>query len=174
MRTASYWIRKLGLVPHPEGGYFRETYRSGETINLAVLPKRYTGKRSFSTAILFLLEGRQVSRLHRLTSDEVWHFHAGSGLTIHVITTKGRYHSIKLGPGSGRDEVFQAVVKSGDWFGATVNDAKSYSLAGCTVAPGFDFADFEIADASKLSRKYPRYRKMIERLTTQGKSGRLE
>jgi uncharacterized protein len=164
MRTAAYWIKKLGLVPHPEGGYFRETYRSGQTIKQVGLPKRYTGKRSFSTAILFLLKGGQVSSLHRLKSDEVWHFHAGSGLTIHVITAKGRYHSIKLGTGSGRGEVFQAVVKAGDWFGATVNNAKSYSLVGCTVAPGFDFADFEIADASTLSRKYPKHGKIINRL----------
>jgi predicted cupin superfamily sugar epimerase len=165
MRAAAYWIRKLGLIPHPEGGYFRETYRSGQIIKPAGLPKRYTGPRAFSTAILFLLKGGQVSRLHRLKSDEVWHFHAGSGLTIHVITAKGRYESTRLGPGSGRGEVFQAVVKAGNWFGATVNNAKSYSLVGCTVAPGFDFADFEIADRDELIGRYPRHRKIIRALT---------
>src|SRR6266404_7755360 len=101
--SAAYWIERLQLTPYPEGGYFRETYRSPELVAPDALPARFPGARAFSTAIYFLLPSNEVSRLHRLRSDELWHFYAG-----------------------------------GAWFGARVRDPGSFTLAGCTVAPGFD------------------------------------
>jgi uncharacterized protein len=165
MKRADYWIRKLKLIPHPEGGYFRETYRSTERIMTAGLPKRYSGSRHFSTAILFLLKKGQVSRLHRLKSDETWHFHAGSALTIHAISPAGRYKAFRLGGSPVRGEEFQITVKAGHWFGATIAGRGAFSLVGCTVAPGFEFADFEMADRRKLIGRYPRHRRVIEKLT---------
>jgi predicted cupin superfamily sugar epimerase len=166
MNTASYWIRKLGLKKHPEGGYYREVYRSDETIARAALPGRYSGKRAFSTSIYFLLDGTGVSTFHRLKSDELWHFYAGSSLTIHIISPKGKYSRIRLGPSRARQQVFQYTVKRNTWFGATVDNLKSYSLVGCTVAPGFDFADFQPATRKELLNLCPGKRTVINNLTT--------
>jgi uncharacterized protein len=160
MKDARYWIKKLELAKHPEGGYFKETYRSNETIFAAALPPRFDGNRAFSTAIYFLLTAVECSSLHRIKSDEMWHFHAGSELIIHIIEPTGSYSQIKLG-----GDRFQAVVPAGCWFGATVDEPQSYALVGCTVAPGFDFADFELARRDELIAQYPRLRGIIERLT---------
>lgn len=146
--TAAYWIETLGLRPHPEGGYFRETYRS-----------------PFSTAIYFLLPGDQVSAVHRIRSDELWHFHAGSALTLSVIHSSGRLEEIALGPRADRGERLQAAVPAGCWFGASVDDRASYALVGCTVAPPFEFRDFELGDRARLLAEYPQHRDLIERLT---------
>ena len=162
---AAYWIRKLRLAPHPEGGCFRETYRSAEAIRRSGLPARYAGRRAFSTAILFLLKSGDRSCFHRLKSDELWHFHAGDACTIHVISRDGRYSRTQLGPAAGKGECFQAVVPAGEWFGATVAPGGAYALMGCTTAPGFDFADFEMAERGALLKRYPRHRRIIERLT---------
>ena len=164
-KNASYWIEKLGLEKHPEGGYYQETYRCNLEISHENLPKRYQGSRSCSTAIYFLLEGTDFSALHRLHSDELWHFYAGSSLTVHVIEESGNYNPIKLGGNFEEGEVFQAVVKAGDWFGATVNDPQSYSLVGCTVAPGFDFNDFELGKTQELTKVYPQHQSLIEKMT---------
>lgn len=146
--SPEYWIETLGLAPHPEGGYFRETYRS-----------------AFSTAIYFLLPGDQVSALHRIKSDELWHFHAGSRLTLFVIHPEGRLERVALGPRADNGEALQAVVPAGCWFGAVVNDLASYALAGCTVALPFEFDDFELGDPARLLAEYPQHRAVIERLT---------
>lgn len=163
--TPDYWIERLELDPHPEGGYFRETYRSEEDLSAENLPERYGSGRSLSTAIYFLLRGSQVSRFHRLKSDELWHFHAGSSVTIHLIDPDGSYSQLRLGSDPDRGERFQRVIPAGCWFGATVDDPDSYTLVGCTVAPGFDFADFEMGDRTTLSTQFPAYREVIERLT---------
>jgi predicted cupin superfamily sugar epimerase len=160
MKDAQYWIKKLQLARHPEGGYFKETYRSNETIRAAGLPPRFDEDRAFSTAIYFLLTGDDRSALHRIKSDEMWHFYAGSELTIHVIEPTGNYGQIKLG-----GDRFQAVVPAGCWFGATVEQRQAYALVGCTVAPGFDFADFELAKRDELIAQFPQHRVIIERLT---------
>ncbi|MDM8525501.1 cupin domain-containing protein [Desulfococcaceae bacterium HSG8] len=165
MKDSEYWINKLELAEHPEGGYFRETYRSDEFIDTDALPERFNGQRAFSTAIYFLLKGNQVSRLHRIRSDELWHFYAGSPLTIHIIDPQGQYERIRLGGNLDNGEVFQAVVKSGSWFGAAPDIADSYSLVGCTVAPGFDFHDFEMGDRDELLDKYPQHASVINLLT---------
>jgi len=163
--TAADWIRALDLQPHPEGGYYREVYRSAETIPPTGLPPRYTSERAFSTSIYFLLENDQSSVLHRLKSDELWHFYAGQPLTIHVFKPDGRYQPLALGPRPEQGDQFQAVVRAGAWFGAERADAKGYSLVGCTVAPGFDFSDFEYADREALAQTHPRQAPVIRKLT---------
>jgi predicted cupin superfamily sugar epimerase len=165
MFDAQYWIQKLNLQPHPEGGFFAETYRSNESIKGMHLPQRYTGDRSFSTALYFLIAVGNFSALHRIQSDELWHFYTGSTLTVHVIHPEGRAEVISLGPDIENGEVFQAVVKAGCWFGSSVNNGSGYALVGCTVAPGFDFADFELANRADLIKLFPDNRSIIEQLT---------
>ena len=164
MDEAGTWIERLGLVPHPEGGFFREIYRSADLISPACLP-RLSGPRCLATSIYYLLRGGQVSLFHRLRSDEVWHFYAGGGLTIAVIRPEGALEEIRLGPDRPAGEVFQAVVPAGRWFGAFVKGTAAFALAGCTLSPGFDHGDFELGRRADLLRQYPRHRAMILRLT---------
>lgn len=165
MRDADDWIRTLGLTKHPEGGYYRETYRSEEAIAEAHLPARFDGDRVFSTSLYFLLRDGQFSAFHRLTQDEVWHFYDGSPLTIHVIDAAGDYRRIKLGRSPEGNQQLQVVVKAGWLFGATVDEPDSYSLVGCTVAPGFEFRDLAMPARRELVEQYPEHREIIERLT---------
>jgi uncharacterized protein len=163
-KDAQYWIEKLALTPHPEGGYFRQTYRSDLTIAKAALPN-FPGPRSTSTAIYFLLDGENFSAFHRIRSDELWHFYAGTTLNIHVIDPNGNYSQILLGQNHDHGENFQALVKAGCWFASRVQDPKSFALVGCTVAPGFDFEDFELAKRLDLSQRFPQHKSLIEKLT---------
>ena len=165
MKDARYWIGKLGLEAHPEGGYFRQTYKADLILAKESLPAEFTGARAASTAIYFLLEGEEFSAFHRLRSDEVWHFHVGATLVVHVIDSDGRYAEILLGSDPDAGEVLQAVVKAGCWFASRVRDGKGFALVGCTVAPGFEFEDFEMATREELVAKYPQHRGVIERLT---------
>jgi predicted cupin superfamily sugar epimerase len=154
-------IEQLQLAPHPEGGYFRETYRAAESVGATALPRRFTGERSISTAIYFLLEAGQCSHLHRIRSDEVWHFYAGDPLDVMEIDGAGELKVTRIGTGG----VYQHVVPAGVWFGAAPAEGGRFALVGCTVAPGFDFADFELADRAALLREYPRHQDWIRRLT---------
>jgi predicted cupin superfamily sugar epimerase len=159
-------VDRLQLTPHPEGGYFRETYRATEGVAGSALPRRFGGERSISTAIYFLLEAGQCSHLHRIRSDEVWHFYAGDPLDVVEIDTAGQLKTTRL----GGDLLYQHVVPAGVWFGATPAPAgqfapHGFALVGCTVAPGFDFADFELADRETLLRAYPGHQDWIRRLT---------
>lgn len=163
--SADYWIATLGLRPHPEGGFYSETYRSPEMIPAEGLPSRYGAARSFSTAIYFLLKGDQISALHRLRSDEMWHFHAGGALVVHIIEADGAHRAIRVGPEPEDGDRFQALAPAGCWFGAELADAGGFALVGCTVAPGFSFDDFELGDRDHLLRLYPRHQALIERLT---------
>jgi uncharacterized protein len=165
LQDGDKWIELLQLEKHPEGGYFRETYRSKETIDREHLPKRFNGNRSFSTAIYFLLKGNDFSAFHRIRQDELFHFYDGSPLTIHVIDSSGNYLKIKLGRNIKNGEVPQATIKAGWIFGASVIDSNSYSLVGTTVAPGFDFEDFELVDPNQLIELYPKHKNIIEKLT---------
>ncbi|MFD2932244.1 cupin domain-containing protein [Spirosoma flavum] len=174
--TAAYYVQTFNMQPHPEGGYFAETYRSAETISQSDLPSRFGGTRSFCTAIYFLLESHHVSAFHRIKSDEIWHFYAGSPLEIFVISSTGELTIIRLGNNPEQGEVFQAVVPAGCWFGskpAVDSDALdslavgvNFSFVGCTVAPGFDFADFDMANRSTLLADFPQHQATIESLTT--------
>ena len=163
--NAAFWIEHLKLTRHPEGGWFRESYRAVESIPEAGLPARFQGGRSFSTAILFLLEQGDISALHRLKSDEVWHFYEGAPLTVHVITPDGEYREILLGRDPEKGERFQAVVPAGCWFGAEPAGGVGFSLVGCTVAPGFDFSDFEMARCTELESLFPDHAALIRRMT---------
>jgi predicted cupin superfamily sugar epimerase len=164
-QTAEYWIERLGLERHPEGGFFRQTYGSDVVIAREALPAGFGGSRPVSTAIYFLLEGENFSAFHRLRSDELWHFYAGATVEVHVIEEGGGYSQILLGRNAEAGEVFQAVVKAGCWFGSRVRDGKSWALVGCTVSPGFDFEDFEMGKREELLRVYPQHRDVIGRLT---------
>jgi len=161
--TATFWINTLDLIHHPEGGWFHETYRSSESFPAEVLPNRFPGPRSICTAIYFLLEKDEFSALHRIKSDEIWHFHEGAPLTVHVLTPTGEQYEILLGRNAKKGECFQAVVPAGCWFGATTHG--DFSLVGCTVAPGFDFSDFEMADRNNLTALFPNHAALINRLT---------
>jgi len=161
---AEYWIKKLQLQPHPEGGYFRQTYRSPLRLAGEALPG-FPGARAASTAIYFLLEGKNFSAFHRLRSDEMWHFYAGSPLLVHVIEASGMYSAIALGSDAEAGQTLQAVVPAGCWFASHVADWKSWVLVGCTVSPGFDFEDFEMAKRAELAGMYPQHQELIEQLT---------
>jgi len=166
IQHAQRLIDRLALEKHPEGGYYRETYRSEESMPAKNLPERFVcGVRSFSTAIYFLLADEDYSALHRIKSDEVWHFYAGGALMIHELDQSGRYTRHRLGGDTGEDVAFQAVVRAGSWFGATLEKPDTFALVGCTVAPGFDFRDFKMADRAELLRLYPGHGEIIERLT---------
>lgn len=165
MKTAQDWVESLGLEPHPEGGFYRETYRS---------PRLLGGRVAISTAIYFLLRRRDISAFHRITSDEVWHLYAVSPLTrlrIWRLTPEGRLGTFLLGNEPARNEVFQDMVPAGDWFAGEVEvldggDAEgAYALVGCTVSPGFQFSEFELADCEVLSRQWPEHRDLIKRLS---------
>ena len=158
---ARYWIDDLKLSPHPEGGYFRATYKADLTIPHSALPSPFGGNRAASTAIYFLLEGKDFSAFHRIAADEVWHFYAGNGLVVYVIDAEGNASELPLGSDAG----FQAVVKAGCWFASRLKEPVGFALVGCTVAPGFEFEDFEMAKRAELVRAYPAHRKLIEELT---------
>lgn len=158
-------IETYGLAPHPEGGFFRESYRAAETIPQSALPSRFAGERRHCTAIYFLLPEGSKSNLHRIKSDEVWHFYLGGPLTLAQIHPGGRTKMVTLGQDISRGEKLQHVVPMGCWFGAYPNPSSGFSFVGCTVAPGFDFADFELGQRSRLIRKFPGAKALIERLT---------
>jgi predicted cupin superfamily sugar epimerase len=165
MNPGEYWIQKLGLARHPEGGYFREIYRSSEGIPRKGLPDRYDGPRFFSTSMYYLLSGEEVSYFHRLKSDEIWHFYRGSFLSLYVISPEGRLGEIQIGSDIEAGQVFQTVIPAGHWFAASVGEPDSYSLVGCTVAPGFDFRDFELGQRNELLAVYPQHQAIIKKLT---------
>lgn len=162
MPTIDELVKQLGLLPHPEGGYYSETYRSSGGYTLA---GEQAGYRSYSTAIYFLLTRGNFSALHRIKSDEVWHFYLGDPVHIHTISPEGEYRCKVLGNNFSMNEIPQYVVAAGWWFGSESVGETGYSLVGCTVAPGFDFADFELAEKEKLVAEFPGYQSIIEQLT---------
>jgi hypothetical protein len=165
MKRGGEWIERLGLAPHPEGGYFREVYRSADRIAAPGLPSRYAGPRSLATSIYYLLSGEDISALHRLRTDEIWHFYLGSPLAIVVLKGSGAAVELRLGRNPAAGEVLQAVVPAGLWFGAFVLEPGDFSLVGCALAPGYDPADFELARREDLLSLYPEHRSVILKLT---------
>lgn len=151
-------IDRFALSPHPEGGYFAETYRATTTV-----PTSH-GERSASTAIYFLLPKGTKSHLHRIQSDEAWHFYLGGPLKITELRPDGKVIETVLGQNLDRGNVLQHVVPAGSWFGAIPEPGTDFSFVGCTVAPGFDFADFELADPDQLSQQYPHAAPQIQQL----------
>jgi predicted cupin superfamily sugar epimerase len=161
---AQKYIKQLQLKKHPEGGYYREVYRSGEMILPEHLPKRYKSSRNFFTSIYFLLEGKQFSAFHLLQSDEIWHFYDGSNVLIYIINQNGELSIKRLGRGKGCE--FQLTIEMKNWFAAEVENKKSFALFGCTVSPGFEFDDFKIGKRAILIKLFPQQKSIITRLTT--------
>ncbi|MFY0651895.1 MAG: cupin domain-containing protein [Cyclobacteriaceae bacterium] len=160
-RNAAYWIKELDLIDHPEGGYYKETYRS----NYKISHHEFRGERNASTAIYFLLVQDNFSAFHRIKSDELWHFYDGDPVSIFVIGKAGNLDCIKLGLNAAKGEVPQAVVSAGCWFASCVDSGGAYGLVGCTVSPGFDFQDFELADRKDLSQLFPQHTELINKFT---------
>ncbi|HEU4471802.1 MAG TPA: cupin domain-containing protein [Flavisolibacter sp.] len=162
--TAASLVRHLGLSQHPEGGYYKETYRSAGEIPASALPG-IAGNRQYATAIYYLLEKGDFSAFHRIQSDEGWHFYAGGTLLVHVLSESGDYSCVKLGARLEEGETFQFVVPARAWFASELAPGTEFCLAGCTVSPGFDFADFELAGRAALIAQYPQHADIIGRLT---------
>jgi len=161
MIAGSSLIEKYQLIAHPEGGYYRSTYRASLVLPAATLPLAFGGDRPVSTAIYFLLEAGDFSAFHRIKSDECWHFYKGDPLWIHCLYPNGKYQRLTLGAGQEADEHYQLVVPAGTWFASEPALDSAYSFVGCTVSPGFDFADFEMASTAQLTAAYPSYQALI-------------
>lgn len=162
---ADYYIQKLELTTHVEGGAFKEIYRSLTVIPKTSLSHEFHGDRNTSTAIYFLLKYKQISALHKIASDEMWHFYDGNPLCIYEITKEGILIKHVLGNNLDKGESFTCVIKAGSWFGSRCEVENGFSLVGCTVAPGFDFEDFVLANREELSKEYPQYAGLIHELT---------
>ncbi len=164
MKSIDYWIDHLGLLPHPEGGYYKETYRSQEVLTASALPNRFGGSRNYSTAIYFLLRSEDKSVFHRIKSDELWHFYQGSTLLIYVLR-ENELQIHRLGTNLEKGDSLQVAIPANCWFASHVEMPNGFALCGCTVAPGFDFRDFEIASREVLLKEFPGYSDVIKRLT---------
>jgi predicted cupin superfamily sugar epimerase len=164
--TASDLIRLLDLQPHPrEGGWFRETYRADERITASGLPSRYTTPRSVGTAIYYLLTPDTISPLHRLASDEIFHFYFGEPVRMLQLFPDGRSKTAVLGSDLAAGQSPQVVVPRGVWQGSFLEAGGSFALLGCTVAPGFEYADYEEGRCETLLAQYPACAELIRRLT---------
>jgi len=151
--SAEYWINQLGLEPHPEGGFYRQTYKSVEEV-----PGR---GRVLYTSIYFLMTTGNISHLHRLQSDELWYFHAGDSLSVHMIHENGDYEEVRLGLNLEEGEVPQLLVPKNTIFGSSVLQEDAFALVGCMVSPGFEFEDFEMFTQKELLREYPQHEQVI-------------
>jgi predicted cupin superfamily sugar epimerase len=165
MITAEKLIKQLGLKPHPEGGYYRETYRSNEIIGKKVLPERYAGNRTYATAIYYLLTRETFSAIHRLKTDEIYHFYLGDPVELVQLLPDGSGCIVTLGNDIAGGTQVQTVVSRGTWHGARLAEGGKYALLGTTVSPGFEFADNEIGDRNDLIRSYPSFSDTIIALT---------
>jgi predicted cupin superfamily sugar epimerase len=167
--TAQAYIEALQLLPHPEGGFYKETYRSDCTVQpqpaTSLSSSQLAPVRAASTGIYFLLEHGNFSAFHRIASDEMWHFYAGDALEVLELLETGELVTTLLGMTLAKGETFQHVVKANTWFASRVVEGGAFALVGCTVAPGFDFSDFQLADRVELSRQYPIHREVIATLT---------
>jgi uncharacterized protein len=161
-------VSHFNLLPHPEGGFYRESYRAAGTIPKNALSNEFKGDRNYSTAIYYLLPEGSQSLLHRLHSDEQWHFYLGGPMTLVQISPDGILRKIVLGTDIARGQEVQYVVPANHWFGGFPNPGSRFSFVGCTVAPGFDFADFELGGRKELGDKFPNLHEIIERLGHSG------
>jgi predicted cupin superfamily sugar epimerase len=164
MNSKEALIQKLALQAHPEDGYYKEVYRSEGEIPAQVLPPEFGGSRNYCTSIYYMLTHDTFSAFHRIKQDEIWHFYDGSAIELHVISPTGEHSQHLIGSNVLQNEQPQVVVPAGYWFAAKTT-GKDYSLAGCTVAPGFSFKDFELPKREKLVKQFPQHRDVIERFT---------
>ncbi len=165
MKSAGYWIEELQLEPHPEGGYFKETYKSAESFHSSTLPDRYSSSRPFATSIIFLITSENFSAFHQLKSDEVWHFYDGSTLSLYTINTQGELTTYNLGRKIREGEQLQVIMPHSQWFAGEVSMANSYALVGCSVSPGFEYDDFILGKKENLCKAFPQHKTIISRLT---------
>lgn len=164
--TAEEIIKLLNLKPHPsEGGYFTETYRSEETLGPEALPARYGGARAFGTAIYYLLTPTTFSAMHRLRTDEMFHFYLGDPVEMLQLWPDGSGKTVVLGSDIRNGMLPQAVVPLGVWQGSRLRPGGKFALMGTTVSPGFDFADYEAGYRKELAGGYPVFRETITALT---------
>ena len=160
MTNAATYIQDLNLQPHPEGGYYKETYRAETVVDIA----SFNGTRNVSTAIYFLLEGNNKSHFHKIKSDELWFYHDGASLEIFILS-KTEITLIRLGKNIAHGEVLQAVVPAHTWFASKVKNNEGFVLVSCTVSPGFNFEDFEMATKDNLKMEFPNAIEIIEEMT---------
>ena len=165
IKDAAVICGHLKLLPHPEGGWFREVYRSDEILSTGALPGRYKEAHNVSTSIYFLLESNDFSAFHRIRSDETWHFYKGSPVKLYIITTEGKLLDVILGNNLNDGQLLQFTITRNCWFAAKVVEENSYSLVGCTVAPGFEFADFELGKRHQLEELFPHMQQLINEFT---------
>ena len=157
-------IKELNLEPHPEGGYYKETYRSKGSIPDGTLAE-FKGERTFTTAIYFLLTTYVFSAFHKIKSDEMWHHYDGSAIELHMISPEGEHSIVIIGKDLLNGEHPQYVVPAGYWFGSRIKGEEEFALLGCTVSPGFDFHDFVLAKQEELTPMFPQHEKIIAELT---------
>jgi hypothetical protein len=155
LQKAQEYVDSLGLLPHPEGGFYRETYRSSKTI----------GERDLKTAIYFLITSNNISRFHRIQSDEMWYFHDGSPLSVHILSKENGHQIHKVGLNLSKGESPQFLVPANTIFGSSLDEENTFSLVSCTVAPGFDFVDFELFTTEELLKQFPENEEIIKRMS---------
>jgi predicted cupin superfamily sugar epimerase len=159
-------IALLDLAPLPiEGGYFRQTYLAGEQAAAACLPGRYTGGRAHGSAIYYLLHGAEFSALHRLCSDEIYHFYLGDPVEMLLLYPDGQHRVVILGQDLEHGQQVQFVVPRDVWQGSRLHTAGGWALLGTTMAPAYHPDDFEVGDRAILLRSYPQAAALIEALT---------
>ncbi|MBS6501476.1 MAG: cupin domain-containing protein [Clostridium sp.] len=155
MKNAEYYIKNLEMLPHVEGGYFKESFLSEEKVR---------ENKNLWSSIYFLLRTGEVSNFHRLKSDELWYYHDGEALTIYMISPEGELITKQLGINIEKGEVPQALVPKGYIFGSAMNN-EGFSLVGCMVAPAFEYEDFELFEREYLLNLYPKHKDIIIKLT---------
>ncbi len=161
---AQFYISHLGLEPHPEGGFYKQIFASDVKTHT-----EQDKQRKLYTSIYFLLRSEDISHLHRLQSDELWYYHGGSSLTVHIIDEQGEYKEVNLGLKLEEGEVPQVLVPKNSIFGSSVKEANTFSLVGCMVSPGFEFEDFELFSQEELLKEYPQHEEVIRRLALEKK-----
>ncbi|WP_460219110.1 cupin domain-containing protein [Psychroserpens sp. MEBiC05023] len=165
MSSLEILIKTLELLPHPEGGYFKETYRSEGIISTSCLPSTFKTERNYSTGIYYLLKSEDFSAFHKINQDEMWHFYLGDAIELHMISEEGIHSKVYIGNDIAQGQVLQFVVPKHYWFAAKVSKPNSYALLGCTVAPGFDFKDFTLATRGALIETFPQHKDIITTYT---------
>jgi predicted cupin superfamily sugar epimerase len=161
--NAHYWAKKLDLKPHPEGGWYKEIFKDA----LNVVPQGHGntgGVYSASTGIYFLMDSTHFSAFHRIRFSEGWHFYDGTGICIYIIHLDGSLHKVTMGRDADKGEVLQYWIPPNTWFASRVEKAGGYALCGCTVAPGFEFFDFELANKEQLLNQFPQHHAIIDQL----------
>ena len=165
MNDVQYWIDKLKMEQHPEGGYYKRLYASEENIRTVGLPERFTSTRRLMSCIYFLLTADNFSSFHKLQSDEIWNFYTGQAVKLTTIIARGELNQKLLGPDMEQGQAFQLAVPANTWMAAEIVDDSGFALLGCTVAPGFQFEDWELGERKKLLQLFPKHEEVINRLT---------